>query len=73
MVTLIAFVVISGTIVLVHELGHFLVAKAAGIRVYEFAVGFGPVVGSFTRKETKYSLRALSLGGFVKMAGMDRP
>ena len=73
MVTLIAFVVIFGTIVLVHELGHFLVAKAAGIRVYEFAVGFGPVVGSFTRKETKYSLRAFPLGGFVKMEGMDEP
>ncbi len=73
MVTLIAFVVIFGTIVLFHELGHFTVAKLAGIRVYEFAIGFGPALGSVTKGETKYSLRAFPLGGFVKMAGMDEP
>ena len=73
MVTLIAFVVIFGTIVLFHELGHFVVAKLAGIRVYEFAIGFGPAIGSVTRGETKYSLRVFPLGGFVKMAGMDEP
>lgn len=73
MVTLIAFVVIFGTIVLVHELGHFLVAKAAGIGVYEFSVGFGPVLASATRGGTKYSLRAIPLGGFVKLVGMDEP
>lgn len=73
MVTLIAFVVIFGTIVLFHELGHFCVAKLAGIRVYEFAIGFGPPLGSVTRGDTKYSLRAFPLGGFVKMAGMDEP
>ncbi|NLL43440.1 MAG: RIP metalloprotease RseP [Firmicutes bacterium] len=73
MVTLIAFVVIFGTIVLFHELGHYLVAKLAGIRVYEFAIGFGPALGSVTKGDTKYSLRAFPLGGFVKMAGMDEP
>jgi regulator of sigma E protease len=73
MVTLVAFVVVFGTIVLVHELGHFLVAKAAGIRVYEFSVGFGPALASTTRRGTKYSLRIVPLGGFVKMAGMDEP
>lgn len=73
MVTLIAFVVVFGTIVLVHELGHFLMAKAAGIRIFEFAVGFGPVLASTTRGDTKYSLRIFPLGGFVKMAGMDEP
>ncbi|NLM40808.1 MAG: RIP metalloprotease RseP [Firmicutes bacterium] len=73
MITLVAFVVIFGTIVLVHELGHFLAAKAAGIRVYEFAIGFGPALVSTTRKGTKYSLRIVPLGGFVKMAGMDEP
>lgn len=71
--TLIAFVVIFGTIVLFHELGHFVVAKLAGIRVYEFAIGFGPALGSITKGQTKYSLRAFPLGGFVKMAGMDEP
>lgn len=73
MLTLIWFVIIFGTIVFVHELGHFAVAKLAGIKVYEFAVGFGPVLGSRTRGDTKYSLRAFPLGGFVKMAGMDEP
>ncbi|NMB02673.1 MAG: RIP metalloprotease RseP [Firmicutes bacterium] len=73
MLTLVSFVVIFGTIVFFHELGHFVVAKLAGIKVYEFAVGFGPVLGSRTRGDTKYSIRALPLGGFVKMAGMDEP
>lgn len=71
MLTLVAFVVVFGTIVLFHELGHFAVAKLAGIQVYEFAIGFGPALGSFTKGETKYSLRAFPLGGFVRMAGMD--
>lgn len=73
MLTLVAFIVVFGTIVLVHELGHFTVAKLAGIQVYEFAIGFGPVLGSWVGGETKYSLRAFPLGGFVKMAGMDEP
>lgn len=71
MLTLVAFVVVFGTIVFFHELGHFTVAKLAGIQVYEFAIGFGPTIGSFTKGETKYSFRAFPLGGFVKMAGMD--
>lgn len=71
MLTLIAFVIVFGTIVFFHELGHFTVAKLAGIQVYEFALGFGPTLGSFTKGETKYSFRAFPLGGFVRMAGMD--
>ena len=71
MLTLVAFVVVFGTIVFFHELGHFTVAKLAGIQVYEFAIGFGPALGSFTKGETKYSFRAFPLGGFVRMAGMD--
>jgi len=62
-VTLIAFVVIFGTIVLFHELGHYILAKLAGIRVYEFSIGFGPALGSITWGDTKYSLRAFPLGG----------
>ncbi|HHT72494.1 MAG TPA: RIP metalloprotease RseP [Firmicutes bacterium] len=71
MLTLAAFVVVFGTIVLFHELGHFLVAKLAGIRVFEFAIGFGPKVAGVRWGETTYSLRLFPLGGFVKMAGMD--
>lgn len=73
MLTLVAFVVVFGTIVLFHELGHFIVAKLAGIRVFEFAIGFGPTLAKLRRGETTYSLRLFPLGGFVRMAGMDEP
>lgn len=71
MLTFVTFVLVFGTIVFFHEFGHFAVAKLAGIRVYEFALGFGPVLGSKERGETTYSLRAFPLGGFVRLAGMD--
>lgn len=58
-------------IVVVHEAGHFLTAKAVGIKVDQFSVGFGPRLVSVTRGETSYAIRALPLGGFVKLAGMD--
>jgi regulator of sigma E protease len=58
-------------IVVVHEAGHFLTAKAVGIRVDQFSVGFGPRLVGVTRGETTYAIRALPLGGFVKLAGMD--
>ena len=57
-------------IVLVHESGHFVVAKLCGIRVDEFAVGFGPKVIGKRIGETLYSIRALPAGGFVRMPGM---
>src|SRR5207253_7734870 len=57
-------------VVLVHECGHFSVAKLAHIRVDEFAVGFGPKVFWRRRGETLYSLRAIPAGGFVRMPGM---
>lgn len=65
------FVVVFGTIVLVHELGHFLVARRVGIKVHEFAIGFGRALFQWKRGETVYSIRLFPLGGFVKMAGMD--
>lgn len=66
-----AFVVMIVVVVGVHEAGHFTTAKWSGIRVDEFAVGFGPRLWSRRRGETVYSLRALPLGGFVKMPGMS--
>jgi regulator of sigma E protease len=57
-------------VVAIHELGHFVVAKRAGIMVQEFSIGFGPRLFSRMRGETRYSLRALPLGGYVRMAGM---
>lgn len=54
-----------------HELGHFVVAKRAGILCREFAIGFGPKVLSFKKGETLYTIRLLPIGGFVRMAGED--
>jgi len=55
-----------------HEAGHFFVAKLSGVLVKEFAIGFGPRLLTFRGKETHYTLRAIPLGGFVRMAGEDR-
>jgi len=66
---LFAFVLLLGALVFVHELGHFLFAKAVGVKVLRFSIGFGPPLLSFTRGETEYRVAALPLGGYVKMAG----
>lgn len=71
MQTFIAFIIVFGSIVFFHELGHFLVAKLAGVTVYEFSLGFGPVLLQKGYGETQYSIRIIPLGGFVKLAGMD--
>ena len=57
-------------IVMVHELGHFLAAKRGGMKVTEYFVGFGPRLWSFRRGETEYGVKALPLGGYVKIPGM---
>ena len=69
MTTLLAFVFVLGVLVFVHELGHFLAAKRVGIRVLKFQLGFNPTIFSFRRGDTEYSIGALPLGGYVKMAG----
>ncbi len=56
--------------IMLHELGHFLTAKAAGIKVTEFFVGFGPRLWSVRRGETEYGVKALPLGGYCKIIGM---
>ncbi|OEH85851.1 RIP metalloprotease RseP [Desulfuribacillus stibiiarsenatis] len=71
MQTALATIIVFGVIVFIHELGHFLVAKRVGILVREFAIGFGPKLISVKKGETVYSIRALPLGGFVRMAGED--
>ncbi|PHJ38934.1 hypothetical protein P378_06385 [Desulforamulus profundi] len=71
MQTFIASVVVFGLLIFFHELGHFLVAKRVGIMVHEFSLGFGPKIFGIHRGETRYNLRLLPLGGFVRMAGMD--
>jgi regulator of sigma E protease len=71
MLTALAIVVIFGLLVSVHEFGHFLTAKAMGIRVEEYAIGFGPALFSWRGGETLYALRVIPLGGYCKMAGME--
>jgi regulator of sigma E protease len=67
--TLLAFAFVLGVLVFVHELGHFVAAKRVGIRVLKFQLGFNPTIASFRRGDTEYSIGALPLGGYVKMAG----
>lgn len=69
--TVIATIFVIGLLVLFHELGHFVTAKLLGMRVHEFAIGFGPKLISRRSGETLYSLRIIPLGGFNKIAGMD--
>src|SRR5690625_2821113 len=60
-----------GLLVFVHEWGHLIFAKRAGMLAREFAIGFGPKVISFTRNETLYTIRLLPIGGYVRVAGDD--
>lgn len=69
--TIIWFVIIFGIVVLSHEFGHFLLAKKNGIHVVEFSVGMGPTIFSFTKKETKYALKLLPIGGACMFEGED--
>jgi regulator of sigma E protease len=64
-------ILVLGALIFVHELGHFLVAKRAGVRVLKFSLGFGPKIIGFTRGGTEYLLSAIPLGGYVKMLGED--
>jgi regulator of sigma E protease len=70
--TIILFIVVLGSLVLVHELGHFITARLAGIRVLEFGIGFPPRARILRSKgETLYTLNWLPIGGFVKLEGED--
>ncbi len=72
-ITVIAFLGILAGLILAHELGHFVTAKASRVRVDEFGLGFPPRLLSIKRGGTRYSLNAIPLGGFVKMAGEEDP
>ncbi len=68
---LVSFVVVLGILIVVHELGHFLMARLAGVGVERFSIGFGPVLWRFRGKETEYCVSAIPMGGYVKMMGDD--
>ncbi len=69
--TTITSVIVFLLVILIHEFGHFAVAKLVGIQVNEFSIGMGPSLYSKRRGETKYSIRALPIGGYVAMEGED--
>jgi regulator of sigma E protease len=69
MLTLLIFFSILGLLILVHEFGHFIIAKRAGVRVEQFSLGFGPVLLKKKVQDTEYSLSLIPLGGFVNLAG----
>ncbi|MBI1888643.1 MAG: RIP metalloprotease RseP [Candidatus Spechtbacteria bacterium] len=69
--TVLLFILILAVLILVHELGHFIVAKRAGAKVEEFGIGFPPRVFSIKRGETAYSFNLFPIGGFVKIYGED--
>ena len=70
-INIIIALLVFGAIIFFHEFGHFLLAKKNGIYVNEFAVGMGPTLFSVTKKETKYSLKLIPMGGYCMMLGED--
>lgn len=71
LVTILLFIAILGTLILVHEFGHFIMAKRAKTRVEEFGIGFPPRIFGIKRGETIYSINLFPIGGFVKIFGED--
>lgn len=69
MQTIITSILVFGLLILVHELGHYFVARLTGIKVLELAIGFGPKLYSWRKNETDYSVRVFPLGGFCRMLG----
>src|SRR5271163_1657928 len=69
MATIVQLLIVLGIMVLVHEFGHFAVAKLCGIRVEVFSIGFGKRLFGFRRGDTEYQIAAIPLGGYVKMSG----
>ena len=71
LITTVISIFIFGLVVMIHELGHFICAKKAGIQVNEFSIGMGPALFSRVKNGTRYSIRALPVGGYVSMEGED--
>lgn len=71
LINILKIIFLLGFLILIHEGGHFLVAKLCKVKVNEFAIGFGPCIWSRKGKETKYAVRLIPLGGFVSMEGEE--
>ena len=70
-ITVLKIVIILGFLVLIHETGHFLVARLCKIKVNEFSIGFGPLIWKKETEKTKYAIRLIPLGGYVSMLGEE--
>ncbi len=68
---IVSFVVVICALILIHEWGHFIVARLSGVGVERFSMGFGPVLWRHKGKDTEYCLSAIPMGGYVKMMGDD--
>jgi regulator of sigma E protease len=73
LITLITFIIMLVILVVAHEFGHFITAKWRGVQVIEFGIGFPPRIWGIRKGETLYSINALPIGGFVKLAGEENP
>jgi regulator of sigma E protease len=71
--TVVSFIVVIGVLILIHELGHFIMARLAGVGVERFSIGFGPVLLRWRGRETEYCLSVIPMGGYVKMVGEENP
>lgn len=71
LITAVASILVFGSVIFIHEFGHFITAKKSGIKVNEFAIGMGPLLVSKTVGDTQYSLRLLPIGGYCAMEGED--
>src|ERR1700761_1522838 len=69
--TILLAILALGVLIIVHEGGHYLVARLSGMRVDRFSIGFGPVLWSVKRGETIYQFAAIPLGGYVQIAGLN--
>ena len=69
MLSLISFFAVMSVLVIVHEFGHFIIAKKTGVRVEKFSLGFGPEIFGLTKGETRYSFSIILFGGYVKLSG----
>ncbi len=73
MEAVLSFILVIGVLIVVHETGHFLVARRFGVKIEKFSIGFGPKIFSRTVGETEYRLAWIPLGGYVKMLGENDP
>ncbi|MFH1782413.1 MAG: site-2 protease family protein, partial [Candidatus Omnitrophota bacterium] len=69
MLSTISFIVVLSILVIVHEFGHFIVAKKTGVNVEKFSIGFGPELFGITKGGTRYVISLIPLGGYVKLQG----